>query len=173
TPTGTAEVTGVRLYHANTTTYDLTIGRLHTSPGSSGSAACKANWVPEGGFQNSTPPAPSTQSGWFRFQSAAPGTRSDVAGRALVPQYSAPDGAGGVIAAKFDSAFGDEAIDRKRALTGFGKDEAERQAAVAAHHGFQAVYELPSQAKVDAANELLSDWGGKGTITRIGSWSLK
>ncbi|MEV0912659.1 polymorphic toxin-type HINT domain-containing protein, partial [Streptomyces hokutonensis] len=30
TPTGTAEVTGVRLYHANTTTYDLTIGSLHT-----------------------------------------------------------------------------------------------------------------------------------------------
>ncbi|MFD9393174.1 LamG-like jellyroll fold domain-containing protein [Streptomyces sp. NPDC060000] len=30
TPTGTAEVTGVQLYHANTTTYDLTIGDLHT-----------------------------------------------------------------------------------------------------------------------------------------------
>ncbi|MCZ1000447.1 polymorphic toxin-type HINT domain-containing protein [Streptomyces mirabilis] len=30
TPTGTAEVTGVRLYHANSTTYDLTIGTLHT-----------------------------------------------------------------------------------------------------------------------------------------------
>ncbi|MEV0904013.1 nucleic acid/nucleotide deaminase domain-containing protein, partial [Streptomyces hokutonensis] len=30
TPTGTAEVTRVRLYHANTTTYDLTIGTLHT-----------------------------------------------------------------------------------------------------------------------------------------------
>ncbi|MGW5196736.1 LamG-like jellyroll fold domain-containing protein [Streptomyces spiralis] len=30
TPSGTAEVTGVRLYHANTTTYDLTIGSLHT-----------------------------------------------------------------------------------------------------------------------------------------------
>ncbi|MFE9765900.1 LamG-like jellyroll fold domain-containing protein [Streptomyces sp. NPDC005808] len=30
TPTGTAEVTGVRLYHANTTTYDLTVGSLHT-----------------------------------------------------------------------------------------------------------------------------------------------
>lgn len=30
TPTGTAEVTGVRLYHANTVTYDLTIGSLHT-----------------------------------------------------------------------------------------------------------------------------------------------
>ncbi|MCX4859647.1 hypothetical protein [Streptomyces canus] len=30
TPTGTAEVTGVRLYHAHTTTYDLTIGTLHT-----------------------------------------------------------------------------------------------------------------------------------------------
>ncbi|MET7380234.1 LamG-like jellyroll fold domain-containing protein [Streptomyces sp. NPDC005526] len=30
TPTGTTEVTGVRLYHAHTTTYDLTIGTLHT-----------------------------------------------------------------------------------------------------------------------------------------------
>ncbi|NEB94075.1 polymorphic toxin-type HINT domain-containing protein [Streptomyces bauhiniae] len=30
TPTGTAQVTGVRLYHANTTNYDLTIGTLHT-----------------------------------------------------------------------------------------------------------------------------------------------
>ncbi|WP_189934545.1 LamG-like jellyroll fold domain-containing protein [Streptomyces aurantiogriseus] len=30
TPTGTAQVAGVRLYHANTTTYDLTVGDLHT-----------------------------------------------------------------------------------------------------------------------------------------------
>ncbi|MGW9029543.1 polymorphic toxin-type HINT domain-containing protein [Streptomyces sp. NPDC055722] len=30
TPSGTAEVTDIRLYHANTTTYDLTIGTLHT-----------------------------------------------------------------------------------------------------------------------------------------------
>ncbi|MFI1175166.1 LamG-like jellyroll fold domain-containing protein [Streptomyces melanogenes] len=30
TPTGTAEVTDVRLYHANTVTYDLTVGGLHT-----------------------------------------------------------------------------------------------------------------------------------------------
>jgi hypothetical protein len=29
TPTGTTQVTEVRLYHANTTTYDLTIGTLH------------------------------------------------------------------------------------------------------------------------------------------------
>ncbi|WP_369189729.1 LamG-like jellyroll fold domain-containing protein [Streptomyces sp. R08] len=38
TPTGTAEVTGVRLYHANTTTYDLTIGSLHTYYVQAGSA---------------------------------------------------------------------------------------------------------------------------------------
>jgi hypothetical protein len=30
TPTGTAQVTGVRRYHADTTTYGLTIGTLHT-----------------------------------------------------------------------------------------------------------------------------------------------
>jgi hypothetical protein len=30
TPDGTAQVTGVRLFHANTTTYDLTIDGLHT-----------------------------------------------------------------------------------------------------------------------------------------------
>ncbi|MEV0742695.1 LamG-like jellyroll fold domain-containing protein [Streptomyces sp. NPDC050549] len=30
TPTGTTQITGVRLYHAHTTTYDLTIGTLHT-----------------------------------------------------------------------------------------------------------------------------------------------
>ncbi|MYS21865.1 RHS repeat-associated core domain-containing protein [Streptomyces sp. DvalAA-14] len=30
TPTSTAQITAVRLYHANTTTYDLTIGDLHT-----------------------------------------------------------------------------------------------------------------------------------------------
>jgi hypothetical protein len=30
TPTGTTEVTGVRLYHENTSTYDLKIGSLHT-----------------------------------------------------------------------------------------------------------------------------------------------
>ncbi|MFD8915083.1 LamG-like jellyroll fold domain-containing protein [Streptomyces sp. NPDC059575] len=30
TPTGTTQITSVRLYHANTVTYDLTIGTLHT-----------------------------------------------------------------------------------------------------------------------------------------------
>ncbi|MBR7829703.1 hypothetical protein KDK95_25580 [Actinospica sp. MGRD01-02] len=30
TPTGTAEIANIHLYHANTTTYDLTIGELHT-----------------------------------------------------------------------------------------------------------------------------------------------
>ncbi|NEA38807.1 hypothetical protein G3I42_05905 [Streptomyces sp. SID11385] len=30
TPTGTAEITGLRLYHAHSTTYDLTVGELHT-----------------------------------------------------------------------------------------------------------------------------------------------
>ncbi|SCD50642.1 intein C-terminal splicing region [Streptomyces sp. TverLS-915] len=30
TPTGAAEITGVRLYHAHSTTYDLTVGKLHT-----------------------------------------------------------------------------------------------------------------------------------------------
>ncbi|MGW5658681.1 LamG-like jellyroll fold domain-containing protein [Streptomyces sp. NPDC003758] len=39
TPTGTAQVTGVRLYHANTTTYDLTIGTLHTYYVEAGTAA--------------------------------------------------------------------------------------------------------------------------------------
>ncbi|MFC3572807.1 LamG-like jellyroll fold domain-containing protein [Streptomyces yaanensis] len=190
TPTGTAQVTGVRLYHANTTTYDLTIGTLHTyyvEAGDTpvlvhnantnlddfgcGTATRAATWVDEGGFQNSTPPAPSTRSGWFRFQSAATGTRSNLAtGRSQVPQYSAPDGNGGTITAKFDSAFGDEAIDRKLGLTGYGKDEAERQAAVAAHHGFKAVYELPSQKKVDQANKLLESWGVTGIATRVGSW---
>ena len=136
-----------------------------------GRATDAATWVDEGGFQNSTPPAPSTRSGWFRYQSAATGTRSSLTtGRSLVPRYSAPDGEGGVITAKFDSAFGDEAIDRKLGLTKFGQDEAERQAAVADYHGFQAVYELPSQKKVDEANKLLSGWGVTGIATRIGSW---
>ncbi|WP_377343917.1 LamG-like jellyroll fold domain-containing protein [Plantactinospora siamensis] len=136
-----------------------------------GRATSTANWVDEGGFQNSTPPAPSTQGGWFRYQSGAAGSRSNLAtGRAQVPQYSAPDGNGGVITAKFDSAFGDEAIDRKLGLTRFGRDEAERQAAVASHHGFQAVYELPSQKKVDQANALLNEWGVTGIQTRVGSW---
>lgn len=136
-----------------------------------GKATSAATWVDEGGFQNSTPPAPSTQGGWFRYQSAAPGARSNLAtGRAQVPQYSAPDGNGGVVTAKFDTAFGDEAIDRKLGLTGYGKDEAERQVAVASHHGFQAVYELPSQKKVDQANALLASWGVTGIQTRVGSW---
>jgi len=30
TPTGTTQITDIHLYHANTTTYDLTIGELHT-----------------------------------------------------------------------------------------------------------------------------------------------
>ncbi|MGN9912562.1 RHS repeat-associated core domain-containing protein [Phytohabitans sp. LJ34] len=136
-----------------------------------GKATTAANWVDEGGFQNSTPPAPSTQGAWFRYQSGAVGTRSNLAtGRSQVPQYTAPDGNGGVVTAKFDSAFGDEAIDRKLGLTRFGRDEAERQAAVARHHGFQAVYELPSQTKVDQANALLAEWGVTGIRTRVGSW---
>jgi hypothetical protein len=82
----------------------------------------------------------------------------------------APGEDGSVITAKFDSAFGDEAIDRKLGLTRFGKDEAERQAAVAKHPGFQAVYELPSQKKVDQANALLAEWGVTGILARVGDW---
>ncbi|GAA1857186.1 hypothetical protein GCM10009736_25310 [Actinomadura bangladeshensis] len=55
-------------------------------------------------------------------------------------------------------------------MTRFGKDEAERQAAVAKHHGFQAVYELPSQKKVDQAKALLAEWGVTGTLVRVGEW---
>jgi large repetitive protein len=136
-----------------------------------GKATRAANWVDEGGFQNSTPPAPSTRSGWFRFQSSAAGSRSHLqTGRAQVPQYSAPDGNGGTVTAKFDAAFGDEAIDRKLGSNSFGRDEAERQAAIASHHGSDAVCELPSQKKVDQANVLLDKWGVTGIKTRVGSW---
>jgi hypothetical protein len=96
--------------------------------------------------------------------------RRAATGRAQVPQYSAPGPNGETVTAKFDSACGDEAIDRKLGLTGYGKDEAERQARVAAHHGIKAVYELPSQKKVDEANALLDKWGVTGIEARIGSW---
>nr|WTB34330.1 hypothetical protein OG781_36840 [Streptomyces sp. NBC_00830] len=153
--------TSVLVHNANTNLDDFGCGTVTRA----------ATWVDEGGFQNSTPPAPSTRSGWFRFQSAAVGTRSNPATRrSQVPQYSVPDGNGDTITAKFDSAFGDEAIDRKLGLSGYGRDEAERQVAVAAHHGFRAVYELPSQKKVDQANKLLESWGVTGILTRVGSW---
>ncbi|MBS2963234.1 hypothetical protein KGA66_09265 [Actinocrinis puniceicyclus] len=49
TPTGTAEVTAVRLYHANTTTYDLTIGALHTYYVLAGSVAALVHNCGNGG----------------------------------------------------------------------------------------------------------------------------
>ena len=64
----------------------------------------------------------------------------------MAPQYTAPDGEGGLIRAKFDSAFGDEAVDRKLGLTAFGEGLATRQAAVASYNGFNAVYELPTHS---------------------------
>nr|BFE65697.1 hypothetical protein GCM10020063_102230 [Dactylosporangium thailandense] len=72
-------------------------------------------------------------------------TRSNANGKREVPEYSAEMPDGSVVKARFDTAYGDEAIDRKLSLapTPKSRRQAERQSVVAHFHGVQAVYERP------------------------------
>jgi RHS repeat-associated protein len=141
---------------------------MGTTPGA-GRATAEATWVDEGAFQN--PPGKSTKEGWFRYQTQAPGSRSNTStSRLQVPEYTVrlPDGS--TVKARFDTAWGDEAIDRKLSLTPYGRDLAERQAVVAHLRGFKAVYELPNQKQADAARALLDEWGITTIEVRVAPW---
>jgi filamentous hemagglutinin len=94
----------------------------------------------------------------YEYQSSAPGARSNYqTGRSQAPYLSFVNEAGETVGAKFDGAFGSELIDRKINPTFSPKavNQAQRQAAVGAHHGLDVVWELPDEKAVKAANRFM------------------
>jgi hypothetical protein len=114
-------------------------------------------WVDEGGNLRSGS-NPGMRPNAYNYQSATPGARSNVlTGRSQAPYLEFTDSGGNIIGAKFDGVRGAELIDRKMAPVFSAKavNEAVRQAAVAKHHSLQAVWELPNQDAVNAANRFM------------------
>jgi hypothetical protein len=106
----------------------------------------------------------------YAFQSGTSGARSSVlTGRSQAPYLQFVDDAGKVIGAKFDGVKGLELIDRKinPFFSAKAANEATRQAAVARRYGLQAVWELPNQTAVDAANRFLQRNNISDILVRI------
>ena len=126
-------------------------------------------WVDEGGNLRAGG-NPGMKPNAYNFQSGAPGARSNfLTGRSQAPYLSFKDKSGNVIGAKFDGVQGRELIDRKLNPFFSAKaiDEAKRQAAVAQHYGLQAVWELPDQAAVNAANRFMQSNNITGITVRL------
>jgi Pretoxin HINT domain len=136
---------------------------------SSQTAEDLATWVDEGGnLRNGGNPGMRLDA--HAFQSGTPGARSNpLTGRSQVPYLEFTDEAGNVVGAKFDGVQGLEVIDRK--LNPFfsakAVDEAMRQSAVAQQYGLQAVWELPTQLAVDAANRFMRANSVTGILVRL------
>jgi len=106
----------------------------------------------------------------YRYQSGASGTRSNrLTGRSQAPYLEFTDDGGNVVGAKFDGVNGAELIDRKLnpVFSPKAADQATRQAAVAQHYGLKAVWELPTQKAVDAANRFLQSNSVNGISVRL------
>jgi RHS repeat-associated protein len=128
------------------------------------------SWVDEGGNLRAGKSA-GMRPDAYEHQSSAPGARSNaVTGRSQAPYLEFTDPAGNVIGAKFDGAQGLELIDRKLNPVFSAKaiDQAIRQAAVARHYHLQAVWELPTQAALEAAQRFIRANNISGITLRIG-----
>jgi hypothetical protein len=179
------QISAVRKYEGAQRTYDLTVDTVHAYFVLAGATPvlahnsdtpCKpqaeniVNWVEEGGDLRKA----STKKGssdWYEYESGVAGARSSVSsGRSLVPELSFTDDAGQTIKAKFDGVSGNEVIDRKlnvRWDSAKVVDQARRQAAVAAHHGLKAVWELPTSAAVGSANRWMTHNNITGILVRL------
>ena len=122
-------------------------------------------WVDEGG--DLAAGRRGMPSGAYDYQSGVIGARSNLATRrGMAPQLEMPAVDGTTVTAKFDGIDGNEVIDRKLnpMFTDKAVDQARRQAATAAHNGFQAVWEMPTPGAVAAANRFM-DFAKVSTIT--------
>ncbi|WP_436698720.1 Kelch repeat-containing protein [Nocardioides sp. BYT-33-1] len=121
-------------------------------------------WVDEGGDLRAGRPSMSERA--YGHQSGAPGARSNPAtGRGMAPQLEMPGVDGSMVTARFDGVRGSEIIDRKLnpVFSAKAVAQAQRQAAVAAYNGYQAVWELPTPQAVAAANRFM-DYAKISTI---------
>jgi hypothetical protein len=126
-------------------------------------------WVDEGGNLRGGG-SPGMRPDAYRYQAGAPGARSNaVTGRGQAPYLEFTDDAGNTVGAKFDGVQGAELIDRKMnpVFSPKAVDQAARQAAVARHYGLKAVWELPSQEAVDAANRFMHANNVNGISVRL------
>lgn len=185
TSSGTwVQLSAVESYQDGRRTYDLTVDGLHTYHVAAGSTAvlvhnrtCPpdaesiADWVDEGADRRLGPTGTPAQQRAYQYESGAYGARSNAqTGRAQVPRLSMP-GRDGDVTAKFDGVNGNEIIDRKFGVIPFTSnsmiDQARRQAAVAAYHGLQAVYEVPNAHVAGEAARWLSDAGVTTIMVRV------
>ena len=146
-------------FYIDTTAADILV---HNS---CGPAEDPVNWVDEGGDLRAGKSA-GMRSDAYDYQSGVSGARSNaVTGRPMAPQLEMPALDGSTVTAKFDGIDGNEIIDRKLnpMFTVGAVDLARRQAATAAYNGFQAVWELPTEEAVAAANRFM-DYAGISTI---------
>ena len=136
---------------------------------SSNQAEELANWVDEGGNLRAGG-NPGMRPDAYEFQSGASGARSNpLSGRSQAPYLEFTDDAGKVVGAKFDGVQGSELIDRKLnpVFSAKAVDQARRQSAVAKHYCLKAVWELPDQKALDAANRFLQSNNITGITTRL------
>jgi hypothetical protein len=126
-------------------------------------------WVDEGGHL-SAGDSPGMRPDAYRYQSGAPGARSNrLTGYGQAPYLEFTDASGATVGAKFDSVSGYELIDRKTNpfFSAKAVDQARRQAAVARHYGLTAVWELPNQEAVDAASRFMKSNDVEGIVVRL------
>ncbi len=127
-----------------------------------------ATWIDEGGNLRAGRD-PGMKANAYEYQSGTPGARSNVlTGKSQVPYFEFQNEQGIIIGAKFDGVQGMEAIDRKinPFFSAKAVDEAVRQSTVTRHYGFEAVWELPTQKAVDAANRFMRINGITGIKVR-------
>jgi len=133
------------------------------------SAEDLVTWVDEGGDLKAGG-SPGMRPDAYEYQSGAPGARSNpVTGRSQAPYLEFTDQSGTTVGAKCDGVKGNELVDRKLNPVFSPKvvDQATRQAAVAQHYGLTAVWELPTQEAVDAANRFMKSNDIKGITVRL------
>ena len=128
-----------------------------------------ATWVDEGGNLRAGD-SPGMRPDAYRHQSGAPGARSSRGtGYSQAPYLEFTDASGAKVGAKFDGLSGTELIDRKLNpyFSPKAVDQALRQAAVSRHYGLTAVWEMPTQEAVDAANRFMKSNSIEGIIVRL------
>jgi hypothetical protein len=153
TPTGTAQITNLHLYHADTTTYDLTIGNLHTFYVVAGDTSVLVHncdrvihWVNE----NASMPDYARQ-----YDAGAAGSRT---GLAPALQYY-KEGSNTLSQVKFDGVQDGVLIDRKWAISTKNKTyrQAINQSLALEQNGYLGSWEVPTQAEATRAQKMFSD----------------
>jgi hypothetical protein len=158
---------GAPMLSARGTKFEAAAGS--TARTSAKSAEELVTWVDEGGNLKAAG-SPGMRPDAYRYQSGASGARSKrLTGYGQAPYLEFTDASGATVGAKFDGVNSYELIDRKKNpyFSPKAVDQAFRQAAVARHYGLTAVWELPTQEALDAANRFMRSNNIEGIVVRL------